>query len=72
MWNLSEIEIEWLKLAISDNNKYRITVDNDCVYIDECIDEVADEWDSPFSFRYYGTDFIIQLLSYIGCQVQPA
>lgn len=32
--NLSEEELEWLELAIEDNNKYHISVDNDCISIE--------------------------------------
>ena len=65
--NFTEQEIEWLKLAIEDNNKYHIAVDNDCISIDECVDEENDEWDSVFVFNSYGYEFAMQLLNYIGC-----
>lgn len=64
---LSKKEIEWLQLAIEDNNKYHIEVDNDLISIDKCIDEENDEWDSVFVFDNYGHDLIVQLFNYIGC-----
>ena len=42
---LNREELEWLQLAIEDNNKYHVAVDNDCISIDECIDEENDEWE---------------------------
>lgn len=60
-------EIDWIQLAIEDNNKYQISVDNDCISIDECIDEEDDEWDSVYVFESYGQDLIVQLFNYIGC-----
>lgn len=64
---LSKKEIKWLQLAIEDNDKYHISVDNDLISIDECIDEENDEWDSVFVFDNYGQDLIVQLFNYIGC-----
>ena len=64
---LSRKETEWLQLAIEDNNKYHIAVDNDLVSIDECIDEENDEWDSVFVFDNYGQDLLVQLFNHIGC-----
>lgn len=64
---LSEKEVEWLQLAIKDNNKYHISVDNDCISIDKCVDEENDEWDSVFIFDNYGYDLLVQLFNYIGC-----
>lgn len=65
--NFRRGEAEWLQLAIEDNNKYRIAVDNDGVYIMECIDEESGEWDSVYVFDNYGQDLIVQLFNYIGC-----
>ena len=63
----SKNELDWIQLAINDNNKHRISVDNDCISIDECIDEKNDEWDSVYVFDNYGQDLIVQLFNYIGC-----
>lgn len=64
---LSEQEVKWLRLAINDKDKYHISVDNDCISIDECVDEENDEWDSVFIFDNYGYDLLVQLFNYIGC-----
>ena len=64
---LNPEEKEWLKLAIEDNNKYHISVDNDCVSIDVCVDEENDEWDSIFVFDNYGYELLVQLFNHIGC-----
>ena len=65
--NFNENELYWLKLAIEYNNKYHISVDNDLISIDECVDEENDEWDSVFVFDNYGQDLLVQLFNYIGC-----
>ena len=67
MRNLSKREVEWLQLAIEDNNKYRVAVDNDCISIDECVDDDNDEWESVFVFDNYGYELLVQLFNYIGC-----
>ena len=63
----SKNELDWIQLAINDNNKYHISVDNDCISINECIDEKNDEWHSVYVFDNYGQDLIVQLFNYIGC-----
>lgn len=63
----TEQELDWLQLTIENNDKYRISVDNDCISIDECIDEENDEWESAYTFDNYGQDLIVQLFNYIGC-----
>ena len=65
--NFNKNEVKWLELAIKDHDKYRISVDNDMISIDECIDEKNDEWDSVLVFDNYGQDLIVQLFNYIGC-----
>lgn len=63
--NFTQEEIDWLELAIADNNKYRISVDNDCVCVDKY--ENDSEYECVFTFDNYGQDLIVQLLNYIGC-----
>ena len=63
----NEPEVLWIFKAISDQDRYRIAVGNDCISIDECIDEENDEWDSVYVFDNYGQDLIVQLFNYIGC-----
>lgn len=60
-------ELKWLELAIKNHDKYHVSVDNDMISIDECIDEDNDEWDSVLVFDNYGQDLIVQLFNYIGC-----
>lgn len=67
MRNLSEKELEWLQLAIEDNDTYHIAVDNDCVSIDKCTDKEYDEWECVFTFNNYGYELLVQLFHYIGC-----
>lgn len=59
----NEPEVLWIFKAISDRDRYRIAVDNDCI----SIDEKNDEWDSVYVFENYGQDLIVQLFNYIGC-----
>ena len=63
----NEPEVLWIFKAISDHDRYRISVDNDCISIDECIDDENDEWDSVYVFENYGQNLIVQLFNYIGC-----
>ena len=63
--NFSEEEIEWIKLAVENNNDYHIIVDNDCIYIEE-----TDECECVFTFNSFGQDFIVNLLNYIGCNAE--
>lgn len=64
--NFNKKELEWLQLAVTHNNKYRISVDNDCISVDAYIEE-DDEWNWVFTFDNYGQDLIVQLFNYIGC-----
>lgn len=66
--NLTQEEIDWLQLAIESNYNYRISVDNDCVFINERVG--LDDWECVFTFNNYGYEFIVQLLSYIGCNAE--
>ena len=62
--NFNESDVLWIFKAITDRDRYCITVDNDCVSIDERVD---DEWESVYVFNNYGQDLIVQLFNYIGC-----
>lgn len=69
--NLTQEEIDWLRLVIEDNYNYRVSVDNDCVFIDKRInDDMWDDWEYVFTFNNYGYEFIVQLLNYIGCNAE--
>ena len=62
MDSFNEEELKWLKLAIEDNLRYSIYVDNDDVF-------VIDNTKIVFQFNNYGYEFAIQLLEYLGCNV---
>ena len=64
---LNNEEIEWLKLAIEDNNKFHISVNNDGVFINECVNEETGEWQTVFVFEKNNQELIVQLFNYIGC-----
>lgn len=68
--SFSEEEIEWIKLAVENNSDYRVTVDNDCIYIDKNVNEETDERECVFTFNSFGEDFIVNLLNYIGCNAE--
>ena len=62
----SKEEREWLNACATDQERYRIDVDNDIVFVtdqekDECV----------FDFDDYGQDFIVKALRFMGCNAQP-
>lgn len=65
----TKIEIEWIKKAIDNSDRYMISIDNDCISVDEYIED-EDCWDSVYVFDNYGQDFIVKLLNYIGCNAE--
>lgn len=61
---LSEKDIKLLKKAIEQREKYKISVDNDVISVYE---EVDDDDDGEYeTFENFGTDFIVDLLQYLG------
>lgn len=68
LMNFTEKEAEWLKLCIEDNDKYRLVVDNDSVWVDKNMG--YGEFDCVFTFNDYGQDFIVKILNYIGCNAE--
>ena len=61
---LSEKDIKLLKKAIEQREKYKISVDNDVISVYEEVDDDEDgEYDT---FENFGTDFIVDLLQYLG------
>lgn len=68
---LDKKELEWLELAIEDNNTYRVVVDNDCISIDK-FNRDNDEWEFAFVFDSYGQELLVQLFNYIGCNADMA
>ena len=59
-------EICWLGICKSFPQKYRIDVDNDCVFISD-----LDANEDVFIFNHYGWEFALDLLRYIGCNAEP-
>lgn len=66
---LTKREKNWLDLVKEKKELYRISVDNDAVWVDVFI-ENENEWECCFTFNNYGQDFIVQLLNYIGCNAE--
>ena len=60
---LSEKDIELLKKAIEQREKYKISVDNDVISVYEEVDDDDGEYET---FENFGTDFIVDLLQYLG------
>ena len=68
----SREELEWLDIAIQDNNNYKICVDNDLIAIYKCLNDEGSDWDKVFEFNNFGENFIVQLLNYVGCLANKA
>lgn len=62
---MTELECYWLHECINHKDRYRIDVDNDCVFVTDLKTEKC-----KFEFNHYGWEFIIDLLRYIGCNVE--
>lgn len=60
---LSEKDIKLLKKAIEQREKYKISVDNDVILVYEEVDDDDGEYET---FENFGTDFIVDLLQYLG------
>lgn len=64
---LSEKDIELLKKAIEQREKYKISVDNDVISVYEEVDDDDDDDDGEYeTFENFGQDFIVDLLQYLG------
>ena len=55
-------DVLWLGKCKEEPEKYRIDVDNDCIFVtdleqDECV----------HTFSSFGYEFALELLKYIGC-----
>jgi len=63
----------WLEKCKSNPKTYRIYVDNDNIYVEyiypdgELGSDLGDSY--AYTFDNYGQDFIIQILNYLGCNV---
>ena len=57
-------EIKWLELCRAHPEKYKIYVDNDCVFVDDGGEDVA------FHFDGYGWQMLVDLFRYIGCNAE--
>lgn len=61
---MTEVEKLWIDKCCKQKETYRIDVDNDSVFVvdlrtDACV----------FEFDHYGWEMFIDLLDYIGCNV---
>ena len=58
-------EKEWIEECKENPGRYQITVDNDCISVDELMDD--GEYEGVFTFNEFGYDFIVGILKHIGC-----
>lgn len=62
---MKTIEKVWLNLIREFPEEYKIVVDNDSVWVESISRE-----DCVFEFESYGSDFIVQSLSYLGYNIE--
>ena len=62
---MNEFEFEWILKCVDEKERYRIDVDNDCVFVTDIEKE-----ECVFEFNHYGWEFVIDLLRYIGCNAE--
>lgn len=59
---MNKSDIEWLEKCKSETEKYRIDVDNDCIFVTDLEQE-----ECVYCFSTYGYEFALELLRYVGC-----
>lgn len=59
---MNEKDIRWLENCKSEPERYRIDIDNDCVFVTD-----LEQDDCVHTFGTYGYEFALELLQYIGC-----
>lgn len=58
---MTRYEREWLRKVKEYPNMYRVTVDNDSIWVDD-----IGENECVFQFNEFGQEFIIELLNELG------
>lgn len=53
---------DWFKRVQEMGDKYKITIDNDCVWVDT----IGDDFDCVYTFSCYGYEFIHAMLNDMG------
>lgn len=67
---MSSEDKKWLKRCLDNPAKYKIYVDNDMIFVVECTAEDPDGYDgSVYTFDRFGYDFALDLLEYMGANV---
>lgn len=62
---MSELERYWLDICRRRKDEYVIEVDNDSVFVTD-----IKSGECMFEFNHYGWELVIDLLRYIGCNVE--
>ena len=62
---MTEFEMYWLNECQQKKDRYRIDVDNDCVFVTD-----TKTGKCVFEFNGYGWQFVIDLLRHIGCNAE--
>ena len=62
---MTDLEKEWLAVCMRRKDEYVIIVDNDEVFVQD-----IKSGDTPFLFRHFGWEMVIDLLRYIGCNAE--
>lgn len=64
---MSEQDIYWLNKCKEDQDKYVITVDNDCAFVTDLVNFVC-----VHEFEHYGWRLALDLFLHIGCNAEEA
>ena len=62
---MNPLDIYWLEECCKKSDRYRVDVDNDCVFVTDTMKDKC-----VFEFSGYGWRFVIDLLRYIGCNAE--
>lgn len=68
---MNKQDTEWLHKCIDDPERYKIYVDNDDIFIVEITNDDPDGMDSKvlYTFTNFGYDFVVDILNYLGANV---
>lgn len=68
---MNEKDIKWLQMCLDNPERYKIYVDNDDIFVVEITKDDPDGMESAVmhSFSNFGYDFIVDILNYLGANV---
>ena len=64
---MTEQEKHWIEMCRNNPDDYVIIVDNDCAFVED-----IEKMESTFEFNNWGWRLALDLLQYIGCNVEEA